>query len=81
ATVEMRDRLVAAGAALTFDLVATARSEGRLAVDLDDDAAVVSMLCGPVLYARLCQSREPSDEMIEAVVDAVLLSTVSAQDD
>lgn len=84
-TVEMRDRLVAAGAALTFDLVATARAHDRLAPDIVrqgvDDADIVSMLCGPVLYARLCQGRPPSDEMIEAVVDAVLLSTASAQDD
>ncbi|MEO1064081.1 MAG: TetR/AcrR family transcriptional regulator [Actinomycetota bacterium] len=67
----LRDHLVELGARQTAELVQSGMDQGLI----DDDRRVddvVSALCGPLLYARLCQARAPSDEAIDAVVDAQL---------
>lgn len=67
----LRDRLVAMGARQTADLVRTGMAEGLIDGDREIDD-VVAALCGPLLYARLCHGRAPSDEAIDAIVDAQL---------
>ncbi len=67
----IRDRLVATGSRQTADLVRAAVAAGRMsaAIDVDDH---VANLCGPLVYARLCQNRPPSDLAIEHIVDTFL---------
>ncbi|MEM8903905.1 MAG: TetR/AcrR family transcriptional regulator [Actinomycetota bacterium] len=67
----LRDRLVEMGAGQTFDLVRRGMTDGL--IDPDRDVAdVVASLCGPVLYARFCQGRRPTDEAIDRIVDSQL---------
>ncbi len=67
----MRDELVAVGARQTAELVEQAINEGRMSdrIPIEDH---VANLCGPLVYARLCQDRPPNDAAIEHLVDTHL---------
>lgn len=69
----MRNQLVASGSRQTAALVADAVADGRMSSDVSIDDHVAN-LCGPLVYARLCQSRSPNDEAIEHLVDSHLTS-------
>ena len=69
--VPIRDDLVAAGSGQTADLVRSAMAAGRMRDDLDVHDHIAN-LCGPLVYARLCQNRPPSDAAIERLVDSHL---------
>ncbi|MEM8705408.1 MAG: TetR/AcrR family transcriptional regulator [Actinomycetota bacterium] len=67
----IRDQLVEAGARQTAHLVQEGQRQGLIAANRDV-ADVVAALCGPLLYARLCQGRPPSDAEIARIVDGQL---------
>jgi AcrR family transcriptional regulator len=64
----MRDRLIATGAGQTAMLVEQAIAAGRMRAEVSVDDHVAN-LCGPLVYARLCQVRPPDDAAIEHLVD------------
>lgn len=69
--IPMRDRLVEIGASQTARLIEGAIGAGRVDADVDV-ADHVAALCGPLVYARLCQGRPPTDRAIEHLVDSRL---------
>jgi AcrR family transcriptional regulator len=73
----MRDRLITAGNGQTADLVRDAIAQGRMSAEVSVDDHVAN-LCGPLIYARLCQSRRPTDAAIEHLVEQHLFDTESS---
>ncbi len=67
----IRDQLVAAGTRQSIDLITEAVAAGRMSADVDI-ADHLANLCGPLVYARLCQQRAPTDTAIERLVDTFL---------
>lgn len=67
----MRTQLVSTGAQQMFSLVRQAVHENRMRADISVEDHVAN-LCGPLIYARLCQSRPPDDEAIAHLVDVHL---------
>lgn len=67
----MRDALVEAGSRQTADLIGAAVAEGRMSdtVSVDD---LLAQLCGPLVFARLCQGVRPTDRAVEHLVDTHL---------
>lgn len=64
----MRDQLVAAGSRQTATLVEQAIVATRMSAGISV-ADHVANLCGPLVFARLCQSRRPDNAAIEHLVD------------
>ncbi|MEM9613251.1 MAG: TetR/AcrR family transcriptional regulator [Actinomycetota bacterium] len=67
----VRDALVAAGSKQTADLIQAAMDAGRM----DDSVPIhdlVAVLCGPLLYSRLCLARPLDEDTIEQLVDTHL---------
>ncbi len=67
----MRTQLVTTGAQQMFGLVRQAIHENRMRADISVDDHVAN-LCGPLIYARLCQARPPDDAAIAHLVDVHL---------
>ena len=72
----IRDQLVAVGARQTRELIAEAIAAGRMSETISVDDHVAN-LCGPLVYARLCQERPPTDDAIAHLVDANLAPAAS----
>lgn len=65
------EQLVDAGTRQTHRLVRKAVADERMDGGISD-ALHIANLCGPILYARLCQRTQPDDDAIEHLVDAHL---------
>lgn len=72
----LRDQLVATGSRQTATLIEEAIADGRMSAGISV-ADHVANLCGPLVYARLCQGRPPDDEAIEYLVDRHLAAAAS----
>jgi len=70
--ISMRDQIVASGTAITRSALLAAQEAGEVDPNESIDA-LVSRVCGPVLYARMCLAKPPSDDEIKQIVDAVFL--------
>lgn len=64
----IRDELISVGSQQTRELVAQAVAEGLLSSDLTLDDHTAN-LCGPLVFARLFQDRQPTEEAVEHLVN------------